>query len=144
MSSRLRTSRLPRSQRRGSILVVALVCLLVVMSLLGHMLLAAVRNGRQLHAERDYRQCELLLQAGTDRGLTQLAADASYKGETYEIPAEEIIGQEAGRLTIQVTRDQDAESSQLNIIAEYPLGVVPSVRRSRQLQLQVKPRPTQE
>ncbi|WP_425614075.1 hypothetical protein NA78x_003929 [Anatilimnocola sp. NA78] len=138
-------SKSSRSQpRRGSILIVSLVCLLVVMSLLGHMLLAAVRNGRQLHTERDHRQCELLLQAGVDRGLRQLAADAAYKGDVHEVAPEEIIGQASGRITIEVSRPSGSQISHLNITAEYPLGTVPSIRRSRQLQLQANPRPAQE
>lgn len=141
MNNRQRRTNSKKS-RRGSLLVVALVCLLVVVSLMGHMLLAAVRNGRQLHTERDHRQCELLLQAGIVRSLRQLAADASYQGEIRDVPADEIIDQAAGRITVKVTQPDGATTTLLHVIAEYPLGTIPSVRRSRQLQ--VNSRPTQE
>ena len=60
--------RLRRECRRtGAVLVVALVCLFIVMSLLGGMLKGALRERRQLGQQRDLRQTELLLEAGVDR-----------------------------------------------------------------------------
>ena len=50
-------------RRRGMVLVAALVCLVVVMALLGHMLVGALRTGRQMHRERDRRQCDFPIAA---------------------------------------------------------------------------------
>jgi type II secretory pathway component PulK len=124
---------LPR--RRGTILIVALLCLLVVMSLLGTMLLAAMQSTRQLHAERDLRQCELLLQAGIERALTRLAEQPDYQGETHELTAAEIIDQGTGRLTIAVTPATSDGPSQLLVSAEYPAGSEFAVRRSRTISI---------
>jgi hypothetical protein len=44
--------------RRGAVLVVALVCLLVMMTILSQMLFGSMRARRQLHPERDLRQTE--------------------------------------------------------------------------------------
>ena len=41
-----------RLRPAGAVLIVTLVCLAVVMALLGSMLLALMRTGRQLHVER--------------------------------------------------------------------------------------------
>ncbi|WP_254510200.1 hypothetical protein [Anatilimnocola floriformis] len=62
-----RNQSLPR-KRRGAILIVALLCLLVVMSLLGTMLLAALQSTRQLHAERDLRA---MIDPSTGRWIVQ-------------------------------------------------------------------------
>lgn len=121
--------------RRGAILIVALLCLLVVMSLLGTMLLAALQSTRQLHAERDLRQCELLLQAGIERALTQVAKQPDYSGETQELATDEIIHQGTGRVTIEVTPATADAPAQLQVAAEYPADSEFSVRRSRTLSL---------
>lgn len=117
--------------RRGAVLIAALVCLLVVMSLLGSMLLGTLRRTRQLHAERDLRQCELLLQAGVDQAWLQSAAQPDYAGETREFLPTEIIHQGAGRLTIVVQPATTELPRQLKITAEYPAGDEFSIRRSR-------------
>jgi hypothetical protein len=109
--------------------------LLVIMTLVGQMLLSAVRTGRQWKVERDARQCELLLQAGMNRALEQLSKNADYQGSTHELPAEQIIAQGAGRVVIDVTRPSENQV-ELRVAAEYPLGSEHSVRRSRVLSLQ--------
>lgn len=124
-----------KSPRRGTILIVALLCLLVIMSLLGTMLLAALQSTRQLHAERDLRQCELLLQAGVERALTQLAEQPDYQGETRELTAAEIINQGTGRITIAVTPATADAPPQLQVAAEYPAESEIAVRRSRTLSI---------
>jgi type II secretory pathway component PulK len=137
-------SRIPRQCRRhGAVLIVTLVCLTIVMALVGTMLVSAMRSGRQLKAERDLVQCELLLQAGIDCAADKLAASpADYKGETLEITAAEIGGSMAGQVTIEVTRN--GQQPQVRVRAEYPAGSDHSVRRSRTFQLSPNPSPSQE
>jgi hypothetical protein len=130
----------PRTRRRGSVLIVALVCLLVIMSLLGHMLLAALRSTRQLHAERDRQQCDLLLQAGIERGRVQVDKEAIYAGETLDLAAAEIIGQGAAQITIEVLQSSNDEPRQLKVSAEYSAGTETSVRRSRTVSLPARSR----
>lgn len=57
------------SHRRGAVLIVALVCMLVMMSIVGGMLQGAVLARRQLHEQRDLRQAEAILEAGADRAF---------------------------------------------------------------------------
>ena len=122
-------------KRRGTILIVALLCLLVIMSLLGTMLLAALQSTRQLHAERNLRQCELLLQAGIERAVVQIAKQPDYSGETQEIPSAEIIHQGTGRITIAVTPATTSAPAQLRVAAEYPADSEFAVRRARTLSI---------
>lgn len=131
-------------QRRGAILIVSLVCLVIVMALVGTMLVGAMRSSRQLRVERDLVQCELLLQAGLDRAARDLAANpADYAGETLDIPAAEIGGSAAGRVTTEVTRTGD-QPPQVRVGAEYPAGSEHSIRRSRTFHLSSSPSPSQE
>jgi hypothetical protein len=117
-------------QRRGTVLVTALVCLLIVMAMLGTMLVGALRTGRQLRKERDHRQCELLLQAGLERAAFRLTEKPDYAGETWGLPGAGIIGLGTGQVTIEVSRDSSDLPPQIHVVAEYPTGSEHSIRRS--------------
>jgi hypothetical protein len=113
------------------VLVAALVCLLIVMSMLGTLLRTTLRTGRQLHVERDRQQAEFLLQAGADRAAQLFASKPEFRGDTWTLPAEEILGQGGGTVTTSLTRESDEVPWQLHVVAEYPLGRDFSIRRSR-------------
>jgi hypothetical protein len=131
-------------RRRGVILFVALVCLLIVMTILGQMLRTSMQAQRQLHPERDLRQTELLLQAGADRAAYRLAKEKNYVGETWHLPADAIIGHAEGQVTIQVSRDSTSKSLHVHVLTEYPLGSALTIRRSRTLQVETPSSQTQE
>lgn len=120
-----------RHCRQGAMLVVTLVCMAIVIGIIGAMLQGALRARRQLHAERNLRQTELLLAAGLDRAALKLQASQNYDGETWKIPAEELLDAGAGEVVIGVTSPAPDEPWQVTIAAEYPLGTAASVRRSR-------------
>ena len=98
--------------------VLVLLCLLIVVSLAGTMLQAAVRARRQLQTERDFRQTELLLQAGLERAAYRLAAEPDYRGETWEPASQASAGQ--GRIAIQTTPSSVSGPWQVNVVAEFP------------------------
>lgn len=123
-------------RRQGAMLVVALACLAIVMAIVGVMLQGALRARRQLHVERDLRQVELLLEAGLDRAAFQLANNDDYKGETWRIPASDLLGSGDAEVVIVAERSADAEPWQVRVAAEYPVGTVASVRRTRTFQVQ--------
>ena len=123
-------------RRRGAMLVVALACLAIVMAIVGVMLQGALRARRQLHVERDLRQVELLLEAGLDRAASQLAGDDDYAGETWKIPATDLLGRGDGEVVIVAARSGDAEPWRVRVAAEYPVGTPKSVRRTRTFRVQ--------
>ncbi len=122
-------------RRNGLMIIAALVCLLVVTSIVGSMLQSALRARRQLHAERDRRQTEMLLEAGADRAAARFAAEAEFRGDTWNLPAETIVGHGDGRVTTQISRNADSEAWQIHVVAEYPLGRDYPIRRSHTFQL---------
>lgn len=122
-----------RSPRQGAILVVALVCLLVVASLVAAMFEASLRNRRQLRSERDRRQTELFVQAGIDRAAYRLSQDNQYRGENWS-PTTTLPDLQA-ELTIRILAPDDDHDWQLHVVAEYPLGGPHSIRRSQTLAL---------
>ena len=116
--------------RRGTVLIAALVCKVVVIGLLGSLFQGSLRARRQLHAERDRRQTELILQAGVARAALQLRLDADYRGETWTLPAEAIAGTSAAQVTINTARDADNQPWSVHVVAEYADGGEHSIRRS--------------
>lgn len=126
-----REDRRQAPRRRGAMLVVALACLAIVMAIIGVMLQGALRARRQLHVERNLRQVELLLEAGLDRAAFQLAGEDDYAGETWRIPASDLLGNGDGEVVIVATHSGDAEPWRVRVAAEYPVGSPASVRRTR-------------
>jgi hypothetical protein len=124
------------NSRRGAVLFIALVCLLIIMSILGQMLQGSLRAQRQLHPERDLRQAELLLQAGIDRAAYRLAREPDYRGETWQPVVNSIVGTAAGQDTIKCTRTAADKPWQVNVLAEYPLDGALTIRRSRSVAIQ--------
>jgi type II secretory pathway component PulK len=125
-------------RRRGTVLIAAIVCLAIIVAMVGSMLAAALAAGRQLRAERDLRQCELLLQAGVDRAAHRLATERDYQGETWTLAADQITGSGDAKVTIEVSATGDNDLRQLAIVAEYPAGSEISIRRSRTIDLPPK------
>ncbi len=128
--------------RTGAVLVAALVCLLVTMTMIAMMLRRTLRDQRQLHAERDLRQTELLLDAGLARAAHRLAADPNYRHEIWNLPPDAVTSSGEGRVTISLSPVGGRPVLTATVVAEYPVGRETSVRRSRTVQLPIPaPRP---
>ena len=131
-------------ERRGAVIIAALVCLLIVVALLGALLQGALRSRRQLRMQRDLRQCELLAEAGLARATDRLAQQADYRGEVWSIAADDSIGLAQGQVAIVLSRAAGDQPFQAHIVAEYPLGGERSIRRSRTISLSAKTTQPQE
>ncbi len=133
-----------RRARSGMAVIAALTCLLIVTAIIGSMLQSALRARRQLHAERDRRQTELLLQAGADRAALRLATEPAFRGDTWDLPAESIVGRGTGRVTTEVSRSANDSAWQVRVIAEYPLGRDFPIQRSQTFRIASVTTPSQE
>jgi hypothetical protein len=112
--------------------------------MIGSMLVAALAASRQLHAERDLRQCELLLDAGLARAVYRLATERTYRGEAWNLSADKITGSGEGKVTIEISSGSDRNTQQIDVVAEYPAGSETSIRRSRTVSIPSKQSPAQE
>jgi hypothetical protein len=119
-----------RRSRGGLVIVAALVCLLIVTSIVTSMLQNALRARRQLRTERDRRQVELLVEVGADRAARRLASEPGFRGDTWNLPADAIVGSGDGRVKSEISRAADQENWQIQVVAEYPLGRDFPIRRS--------------
>jgi hypothetical protein len=123
--------------------VAALACLLIVTSIIGTMLQGALRTRRQLHAERDRRQVQLLLQAGIERAARRLSTETGYTGDTWDLTSDSIINHGAGRVTAKVSPSESGEAS-IEVTAEFPVDRDFPIRRSRTIQVSPSPTAKQE
>ena len=121
-SPRAATSKTPR---RGSVMVLALVCMAASLALAMAMLRNAGMNRRSLRTERDLRQVECLLAAAADLGQRRMAAGAPLD-EVILLPAAELSG--SARITLAPAAPPGGS---LQIVVEYPLEGPLTIRRSR-------------
>jgi hypothetical protein len=126
-----------KPSRQGALLIATLACMAVVIAIIGVLFSSSLRTRRQLHSERDLRQVELLVDAGLRRAAAQLSAGESYDGETWRIPADQLLLNGAAEVTITVAPPKDSEDSSedgemndVTISARYPLNVVRTVQRT--------------
>ncbi len=66
-------------------------------------------------------QTRWLAEAGVERAVARLAADAGYTGETWNIPADEIAGGKGGVVRIRTeTIAGSPEGRTIRVEADYP------------------------
>lgn len=124
----------PHNDRRAVVLMSVLVCMAVAMVLFLAWLKTAAMERKQLRAQQDRLQAEILADAGLDRAAVQLQSTGDYSGETWQIGAEAFAGRGAATVTIQVKpSEENATSRTVHAVAEFPVGNEVRVRRSKQI-----------
>jgi type II secretory pathway component PulK len=89
-------------KRRGIVLVAALVAFAVVVATLFGILQLVVAHARQQRSEVQSIQSAYLADAGIARAQAQLRGDATYRGETWLVPAEMLDGNDVGKVVIEI------------------------------------------
>jgi type II secretory pathway component PulK len=116
------------------LLISVLVCLSVVMLIFASWLRAGILQARQVRAQQDRLQAELLADSGLERAAAQLAASGNYPGETWNLDAAAFGGTAGGRVEIRVTPDgQDARSRHVVAVADFPAEGPSVARRSKEI-----------
>jgi Tfp pilus assembly protein PilX len=139
MNQTLAERHLPLSAaRRGAVLVMTLVCLLVVGSLGVLMLRSALHEVGQSRTREQQLQTLWLVESGLERGLSRLAASSDYSGETWRIAADELNGQDAASVRIVVERIEDIPLARLlTVEAIYPDEPLHRIVQRRTIQIEL-------
>jgi len=133
----------PPRPRRAVVLVAALVCVGVALSLTTEVLRHALQTRRALRKELLVRQTDGLAEAGLVRAARRLADDPAYVGETWRLDAAAGLPAGAAEICIEVAAADDAATgASLRVIARYPLELADCVQRSRTVR--VRPRASPE
>lgn len=116
-------------ERRGAVLVAAMVAMLVATSLVATMLAGALAARKECRVERGARQAALLVEAGRDKALAAWRANDTYTGETWQATLSDSPQPQQATVTIQL--QPRSEGVQAVVAVFYaPEGGLP-IRRSQ-------------
>ena len=123
----------PAIKPKGAVLVVVLVCLMIAGMMASSLLRTAV--GQRLIVQRQKRELQAmwLAESGLERGAARLAAEANYTGETWQAPADELGGRDAGAVEIRVEPIADQPAARMiTAQADYPAAADSRARKTLQ------------
>jgi type II secretory pathway component PulK len=105
------------SSRDGVVLVAALVCLLVTISVAGGLLQSITIQQRHSRDDETNVQALWIAESAKARAAAQLAGDAAYAGETWRVS----LGQQEGVAEIRVeTPDGQPQQRRITVEARWP------------------------
>jgi type II secretory pathway component PulK len=108
-------------RRRGAILVVVLVCLAIAAVLFVMLAKQAITERRAVQNHYWGVQAQWLAEAGVERAVSRLAANADYSGETWNISADELSGSDAAVVRIRAEKTADRPDRRtIHVEADYP------------------------
>jgi cell division protein FtsN len=135
--------------RRGAILILAIVCVAVTMSIMVLLVRFAMLHHAAQKNQHRAAQANWLAHSALDRAAARLAIDPSYTGETWKIPAEEFLASEQAalvRIAVKPVAERP-ERRTVDVAADYPDAPRHRVRRSKQITIAIaapasnKPKP---
>lgn len=133
----------PPTNRRGAVLVVAMICTLLTAVILGTLLKIAVTRRQQSRAHVQALQAAWLAESGIERAVAQLAVNPDYPGETWQIPAKEFGGDYSGAVRIQVNPVEGQAAQRIIAIrADYPTDRQQRARKSKQIRITIPVKPS--
>lgn len=131
------------TNRRGAVVVFALVCLMMAAVMAAVLTRIALLGWKSAQDEGRRVQAEWLVESGLQRAGARLAADPDYSGETWKIPAAALAGRRDAAVLIEVTTPPDNPRQRaVRVRADYPDDPVDRIRKSKQLTLTL-PEPNQ-
>ena len=117
-----------RAEKRGTVLLVVLVCMVVATSIVLGAVQSSLRHRRQLHQEIQLEQTRWLLDAGISRAISQLDRDPEYDGETIKDIS--IAGKY--NCVVEVQQLESAGQQKFRVVAKTMVGKnLPSMQRSK-------------
>jgi hypothetical protein len=119
----------PAGRRRGAVLVIAMMCVLLSSFLVVQVARLAVMTRDRHRIAHQSLQADWLAASAAQRAVTRLQADPAYAGETWMVSADELDGSAAGEVTIAVS------GGEVVITAEFPAGSPTGARRSMSIAL---------
>ena len=131
--------RLRQSDRRGALIVVALVGIVLATAISASLLKSALAEVKLTLREQNRLQSVWLSESGIDRAVARLESDPAYTGETWEIPAELLGAKESGSVEIQVEPAGEENQLQITAVALFPTTQTFQVKTRKSLLLTKEP-----
>ncbi len=127
-----------KGERRGMILILILACIAIAALLLITGVRLALTSHRVTRSLGWSLQAQWLAESGLERAAARLAADAEYSGETWNIPAKDLGGNEAAAVKIEVKpAPGEAKGRLVKVEADFPDDPLDRVQCSREMILEL-------
>jgi len=127
-------------RRRGAVLVMVLVCMMVALVILTSLVKLAAAGRRMTDRQAWQVQASWLAESGLERAAWRLAADADYTGETWTLSADQLAAADAAVVRIEVETIPEQPNRRLvRIRADYPDHPQHRSRQSKQAVVQLAP-----
>lgn len=108
-------------KRRGIVLFIAIVATAMAALVFMAILKTAVAERRAMETRQWQEQAAWLAESGARRAAAKLEADPDYQGETWTIPADELGGEDAAVVQIEIAPDDEhADRRRVRVEADYP------------------------
>ena len=126
--------------RGGMVMFVAIACLGIAALVFLAILKTAVAERSAIETRHRLEQAGWLAESGLERAAARLAADPTYGGETWSVPAAELDGKAGAAVRIRVEPiDGRADRRLVRVEADYPDAPHHRARRSKQAFIDVPP-----
>lgn len=124
------------TSRKGSVLVIVMICLLLISLLMSSLLKSALLQRRQIIREQNRVQAEWILESALERAAQQRLENNEYKGEVWEISPMDLGTRYAGSAEITL-KTEGKDDRQISIQARviYPENAPFSVTRTKNIVL---------
>jgi Tfp pilus assembly protein PilX len=104
---------------RGSALIIALICLVLVSALTATLVQIVILQRSQVERDEWQLQAEWLAESGVDRAAARLAADGAYTGEEW-LPQPPGAPAPLGRVRIAIDRSSGTNEPHVTVVADVP------------------------
>lgn len=133
-------AKIENSRRRGAVLVMVLVCMMVALVILTSLVKLAAAGRRMTDRQAWQVQATWLAESGLERAAWRLAADANYKGETWTLSADQMAAADAAVVRIEVETIPEQPNRRLvRVRADYPDHPQHRARQTKQAVVQRAP-----
>jgi type II secretory pathway component PulK len=120
------------ANRRGAVLLIVLICVMLVTMIGASLLKLALTQRRQIQREQMRSQAAWLADSAVDRAAAQLRRDATYSGETWTPQ----VGSDSGSAEIRIENDQNHRIASITV--DFPANTVHRARVRTQAVIQIE------
>lgn len=132
LASAPRRYRRANSRRRGVVILIAALFLVMATFVTIRLATAMVSEHRQMRLRQRQLQSVWLAESGIERAVAKLRWDAAYEGETWTLPAETTGQAFGGVVEIQINMvDGESQRRLVSVVADFPAELPHRVRRSK-------------
>ncbi len=124
------------NSRRGTALIVVMICLMLVTAVMSSMLKSTLLQRKQMLQEQFRLQAEWLLESALERAVLQRSIDSKYQGETWHISPVDLGTRYQGIAEITLkTKENNPRLLSIQAHVKYPENTPFSVSRTKKIVL---------